>query len=427
MVKEKILLVGDSLEGPTGFANDGMGISWCLADKFDVHYLGLQSMHDQKVKINIENTQRDVIQHANMPRSKGRWDFGHRSLPALLDKLEPDVLLSINDIQMVEHIPKTMCPNSINLQVVDLPSKKYISEEAMNMQMQGEIQKFREKFPRDTKWIQYAPQDGEPPMGQWGNIYRMSNQVVAMSDYGRYIFKRYFDMDVPRIWHGVDTHVFTNKEKPANLKDRFVVGNINRNQPRKQPVRTMEAFAKFAKDKPDALLHMQMDWNDEFGWPIQYFAQMYGIQNKMIPPQRVGMPREQVAQIYNMWDLNANCTGGEGFGLTHIEGFACGLPSLGCDYTTSKELIVDGHPSPRGALVKVKDLLWQKMDVAAVQRSLVDIDDMVKVMNDYYYNRDLVKEHGKNAREWCEKNVSWKVIAPQWQDIVSKVLSGENK
>jgi hypothetical protein len=27
----------------------------------------------------------------------------------------------------------------------------------------------------------------------------------------------------------------------------------------------MRAFAKFAKDKDDVLLHMQMDWNDIFG------------------------------------------------------------------------------------------------------------------------------------------------------------------
>jgi len=401
-----------------------MGISWGLADKFDVHYLGLQSYRDEKVKINIEGEQRTVIQHANMPRGKDRWDFGTKSLPRLLDNLEPEILLTINDIQMVQHVPNIMCKNSINVQVMDLPSKRFLSEDAIYMHVKGEIQKFKEKFPRDTKWIQYAPQDGIPPMGVWGQIYSMADQCVAMADFGKEVFKKYYNMDVPRIWHGVDTSVFTNDKKPDNVKDKFIMGSMNRNQPRKQPVRTMEAFAKFAKDKPDVLLHMQMDWNDEFGWPLQYFGQIYGIINKMIPPGRVGMPREEVAKVYNMWDLNLNCTGGEGFGLTHIEGFACGLPSIACDYTTSKELIMDGSPSPRGQLTKY-DLLWQKMDVAAVQRSLVDIDDLVKVMNKYYYNRDLVTEHGKNAEKWVKKNCSWKVIGKQWHNLVEDVLAGE--
>jgi len=425
MTKEKILLVGDSLQGPTGFANDLAGVSWSLAENYDVHVLGLQSVQDQKVKLNIEGKPRTVIQHANQPRSNNRWDFGHRSLPVLLDNLEPEILLTVNDIQMVQHVPGIMCQNSVKLQVMDLPSKKLLSEEALTRQLKGELQKFTERFPRDTKWIQYAPQDGDPPMGQWGQIYNMADHVVAMSNYGKDIFKKYFNMDVPRIWHGVDSVVFKSEKKPKQLENFFIVGNLNRNQPRKQPVRTMEAFAKFAKDKPDVLLHMQMDYRDEFGWPIDYFAQKYGIQNKMIPPQRVGMPREAVAKVYNTWDLNLNCTGGEGFGLTHIEGFACEVPSLGCDYTTSRELIEEGKPGPRGSLVKVKDLLWQKMDVAAVRRSLVDIDDMANVMNKYYYNRDLVEQHGKNARKWVEKNCSWTVIGEQWKDFVDKVLSGD--
>jgi len=427
MTKEKILLIGDSLQGPTGFANDLMGVSWSLAEKYDVHVLGLQSMQDQKVIINIQDTKRNVIQHANFPRSKDRWDFGSRSLPVLLDNLEPEILLTVNDIQMVQHVPQIMQPDSINLKIVDLPSKKFKGIHTLTRNLKGELTKFKETFPRDTKWIQYAPQDGDPPMAQWDYIYKMADQVVAMSDYGKDIFSKYFNMNVPRIWHGVDTKIFTNEKKPDNLENFFICGNINRNQPRKQPVRTMEAFSKFAKDKKDVLLHMQMDWNDEFGWPIQYFAGLYGIQNKMISPQRVGMPREQVAKIYNMWDLNLNCTGGEGFGLTHIEGFACGLPSLACDYTTSKELIIDGSPSPRGSLIKVKDLLWQKLDVAAVRRSLVDTDDLVKVMNKYYYNRDLVTEHGNNARKWATENCSWDIISKHWQKLIGDVLSGDNK
>jgi len=424
MVKESILCVGDSLEGPTGFATDLAGVAWSLAEKYDVHVLGLQSYQNSKVRINIEGSVREVIQHANLPRSNKKWDFGERSLPRLLDSLEPDILLTVNDIQMVRHIPEVMCPNSINLQVIDIPSKKFISDEALKMELEGAVQRFKEKFPRGTKWIQYAPQDGDPPMQEWNTIYRMADQVVAMSEYGKKVFKRYFNLDVPRIWHGVDTAIFKERPKPPEIADKFIIGNINRNQPRKQPIRSLIAFAKFAKDKNDVFLHYQMDWNDPFGWPIAYFANLYGVMDRMVSPRPVGMTREEVAQIYNMWDLNLMTTAGEGFGLPFIEAGASGIPTLGTNYTTSKELLLDGEPSPRGSLVKVRDYHWEKLDVAAVRRALVDIDDLVKVMNKYYYNRDLVKEHGKNAVEWCKKNHSWKVISKQWQALVEDVLSG---
>ena len=425
MVKEKIMAVGDSLLAPTGFSTDLAGVCWSLADKYEVHALGLQTFQDHKVDLNMHGEKRAVFQHANQPRSNDRWDFGQRSLPKLLDELEPDILLSVNDIQMVQHVPDTMCKSNIKLQVIDLPSKKFLSDEAMRLQLQGELQKFKEKFPRTTKWIMYAPQDGDPPMPQWGHMYKMADQVVAMSNYGKNVFKQWFGMDVPRIWHGVDTDVFKKVGRPKEFEGKFVIGNMNRNQPRKQPVRSMMAFAKFAKDKPDVLLHMQMDWNDEFGWPLQYFGELYGIMNKMIPPARVGMPTSEVAKIYNMWDLNLNCTGGEGYNLCVNEGFGCGIPSIGVPYTTYQELIIDGEPTPRGSLAKIKDLHWQKMDVAAVMRSLVDVDDLANVLNKYYYNRELIKTEGKNAREWAEKNVKWSILQHQWKDLVGKVLSGE--
>jgi len=282
---------------------------------------------------------------------------------------------------------------------MDLPSKRFLSKEAMRIQLEGQLQKFMERFPRKTKWIQYAPQDGVPPMPQWEYMYKMADQVVAFCEFGKKVFKEYFKMDVPKIFHGVDTDVFKPMEKPKGLQNKFICGSLNRNQPRKQPVRTMMAFAKFAKDKPDVLLHMQQDWGDEFGWPLEYFGQLYGIMNKMIPPNRVGMPVQDVARIYSMWDLNLNATGGEGYNLCVNEGFGCGVPSIGVPYTSYPELIMEGEPGPRGDLAKIKDMHWQKLDVAAVQRSLVDVDDLASIMNKYYYNRDLVTQHGKNARE----------------------------
>ena len=154
MSNEKILIVSDSLEGPTGFATNATGVAWSLAKEFDVHVLGLQSLRENKVSIIMEGEERHVIQHPNLPRNRNsKWDFGTRSLPVLLDNLEPDILLTVNDIQMVQHIPSVLCPDRVNLKLIDLPSKKFLSPEAIRLQLEGEIEKFREKYPRDVKWV----------------------------------------------------------------------------------------------------------------------------------------------------------------------------------------------------------------------------------------------------------------------------------
>lgn len=424
MAGEKVLLVGDSLDGPTGFAINGGNIAWSLAKDYDVHYLGLQSMGTQEMTLNIEDEERTITHHANLPRSDQQWDFGFKSLPVLLDNLEPDVLFTINDIQMIQHIPGIMCPNAVQIPVVDLPSKEFVEGEALKRKLQGEVQKFREKYPRETKWIAYCPQDGDPPMSQWGYVYNMADKVVAMSKYGQAVFKNYFDMDVPYIWHGADSTIFDKDERPEHLDGKFVVGDINRNQPRKQPVRAIEAFAKFAEGKDDVLLHLQKDWNDVFGWPLKYFTDMYGVTSKCIKPGRVGMPKEEVAKCYNAWDVNLMTTGGEGFGLAFAESMMCGTPNIACDYTTPKELIDDKWPRPRGLLVDF-DLVWQKMDVAAVRRSYVKIDSLVDALEEYYNDREKLAKHSENAYKFAQKNLAIGKQQKQWRDLVKETLNEE--
>jgi glycosyltransferase involved in cell wall biosynthesis len=424
MTREKILLVSDSINGPTGFAVNGYNIAWGLAKEYDVHCLGLQTMSHQKFKTKVGDEEREVTIHPNLPRSNQEWDFGFKSLPVLLEKLKPEVLLTINDIQMIQHIPQTLYKTDIRLSAMDLPSRKLVNEDTLVMQLKAEMETIREKYPLDTKWILYGPQDGEPPMPHWKNVYALADQVVSFCKYGQGIYKRYYNMDVPYIYHGVDTDAFKPMEKTM-FKDNkiFVIGNMNRNQPRKHPVKTIKAFAKFAHNKSDVALWMQMDWNDRFGWPLQYFTNLYGVGNKVVQPAPVGIPRDQIIKIYNEWDLNVNTTGGEGFGLTEIEGMACAKPNIATDYTTTKEFTIEGDPSPRGVAVPYSELYWEKMDVAAVQRSSIDVEKLTDTFEMYYQNRELVKQHGENARIWTEKNCAMKNIQNQWVSLVKDVLS----
>jgi len=424
---EKILIVSDSISGPTGFATQHRGLAWALAKEFDVYSLGLQTLQEREARIVINNEERIVTELPNLPRTGERYDFGQRSLPIWLERIKPDLLITTNDIQMISHIPQILCPDKIELKVIDLPLKKPISKETLQMQLEGELQKFREKYPLDTRWLLYSPQDGVPAMPSWGFYYRFADQVVAMSKFGQNVFRQYFGMDVPYIYHGVDTSVFfPNRWKPPQLEGKFIIGDLNRNQPRKQPVRLIWAFSKFAKGKDDVLLHLQMDWRDPFGHPLDYFVNLYGIQNKIIRPRPVGMPIQDVAKTYNMWDVHACATGGEGFGLCIAESMGCGTPPIYTDYTTCRELIIEGEPSPRGQVVPWSTLHWDRMDVAASMRSLIDIDRMVDAFELYYYDRELLEKHGENGARWVKKHLDWNKLQYEWIDIVRKTLDKDD-
>lgn len=424
MSKEKILIFSDTLQSPTGFGSNTRRIGWALAKKYDVHVLGLQHLGgEQEVKFKIEDEERKVTLHPNKPLSGANPDFGFKSLPRYLDELEPEIILSLNDIHMCGHIPQYIYPQSVKLKVFDLPAKTMRSRYSIEQELNGVLQKYKEKYPLKTKWIQYAPIDALPPMRKWGNIYKTADQVVAFCKFGQNTFKHYYNMDVPYIYHGIDSEVFKPVDsRPDNVKGKFIVGDLNRNQIRKRPVQIIKAFAKFAKDKDDVLLHLQKDWNDPNGFNIKHFVDMYGLNNKLIKPLPRGVNRLIIRNIFNSWDVNMNCSSSEGFGLNIIESAGCGKPTIGTDYCSMPELIRDGKPGPRGQLVK-GSMSWRQLNNAAGQQMIPDDTQMAKALQTYYDNRDLMKRHGDNARKWVLKNCTMKTLQYQWQNQIEEVLN----
>lgn len=425
---DKIMILGDSISAPTGFATSGRNIAWCLADEYDVYYLGYQSTFVNKVNITAMGETRTVTEIPNMPRPENaKWSFGEMALPHALKKYRPDIVLSITDIQMTAHIPKTLFPTVSEVPIFDPATKQFENMQSIKDKIDRDIRTLREQLKINPKFVYYAPMDGEPPIPDWAEVYYTADKLIAFSKYGQRIFKEYYNIDCPYIYHGVDTVLFDKKEKNQELKNKFVVGDIHRNQPRKQPVRLIEAFAEFAKDKDDVLLILHKDWRDFFGWDLYYFINQYRLYEKVYPPPPdiTKIPYNTLPNLISQFDVNMNITGGEGFNIPMIEGFACGKPAIATGYTTHPELIEDGNPSPRGLLTKFI-FYWDKLNVSATKRSLVDIDDAVNKLNEYYYDRKKLSKHGENAYRWVRQNCSLNVIEKKWKKEIKEVLDGES-
>jgi len=408
-----------------------------------------------KTKLNVNGEEREITELPNLPRAnvmdmggdmiaQPKYDFGIKSLPRWLDEINPDILWTINDIQMVQHVPGVLYKEKINIKVMNLPQKTWVTDEDIRMQVEGELVRLKEKYPRDCKWIASSPQDGVPPIPSWEQIYQMADQIVAFTKFGQDVFRKYFGMDVPYIYHCIDTSIFKPLDRMQCLQwycqsmginipqNAFIIGDLNRNQPRKQPARLIKAFSKFAKDKNDVFLDMQMDWRDVFGWDLNYIGQRPSpflgdnVRGKMLPPMPVGIPKPQLAMVYGMWDLYATAQAGEGFALCTAEALSTGTPAISTKYTTSDELIIEGEPSPRGMTIEYDTLFWDKHDVAACMRALINEDRMAEAFQYYYEDRELIYRHGENGRRWVEKHLSPKVIEPQWIKLMNETLNKDN-
>jgi len=225
------------------------------------------------------------------------------------------------------------------------------------------------------------------------------------------------------IMHGVDTNIYKplGKEeikffkKKVGVNGKFIIGNVSRNQWRKNLPALFKAFAEFSKNKSDAILYYHGAIED-IGWNILDLIDKYELSNKVLYPAVLkanqGFPEEELNMLYNMIDLFCMPSLGEGFGLPIIESISAGTPVLVTDYSACTELT-----QGKDELIKIGQMYTPivKEKTAIIDYALVDHNDMVKKMNNFYYNRDLLDIYSKLGREFALKH--------QWKDKVQDFIN----
>ncbi len=152
---------------------------------------------------------------------------------------------------------------------------------------------------------------------------------------------------------GVDLNVFKPMDRniartvvgiPDSVAEAYIVGNINRNQPRKRLDLTVQYFCEWIRSRniTDAYLYLHVAPTGDAGYNVRQLMAYYGCANRLIrkePPIGLGSPTDLVAATYNCFDVQMSTSQGEGFGLTTFEGMACGIPQVVGEWAAYAELL----------------------------------------------------------------------------------------
>lgn len=127
-------------------------------------------------------------------------------------------------------------------------------------------------------------------------------------------------------------------------ENRFIITNVNRNQPRKDLPNTIFGFIEAKKiwdsRLPKPFLYLHTHPKDPMGWDIRAIMLQTDLVEdedyKLLPKEYEDSmcPTETLNQIINASDVFLTTTLGEGWGLTFTEAAACKVPII-APYTTS--------------------------------------------------------------------------------------------
>jgi glycosyltransferase involved in cell wall biosynthesis len=203
----------------------------------------------------------------------------------------------------------------------------------------------------------WLPADCRPMSTADRNVAEAAGSaLIAMSRFGEERFRDAGFRDPLYVPHGIDTGLFRPAADKAAMRakcglgdDAFVIGvnAANNDAIRKAAPEMMLAFAKFARNHPEAVLSVHAGVHQDGGQDLECLAENLGITDmvRVVDQYRyaaglVGL--DDLAEWYGALDVLLASTYAEGFGIPVVEALSCGVPVITTRCSSMTELNPDG-------------------------------------------------------------------------------------
>jgi len=212
--------------------------------------------------------------------------------------------------------------------------------------------------------------------------------------------------------------------------NKFIITNVNRNQPRKDIPTTIFAFIEAKKrwkeeNLPnEPFLYLHMNAKDPMGWDIRAMMKFTDLKEnedyKLLDDDLAnkGASVEMLNKIYNASDLYVTTTLGEGWGLTLTEAMATRKPII-CPLSTSfKEMTDNGNRVYAVEnLIPIcgtnDNIIREQCDVYEVADNIIHIAKGFNgQLEDIGFN-DNLNERLDSASKYVE-SLNWKEVCKTW-------------
>lgn len=312
-------------------------------------------------------------------------------------------------------------------------------------------------------WAQMPTCDAAPQNEGWISTYLNADAIFTYSDWAIEVLRKQGGekMNIRgSASPGADMDVF--KPRPdrrvhrRNMgidEDCFIVGTTMRNQKRKLYPDLVQAFAQFLRSAPPEIakktfLYLHTSWPD-IGWDIPRMIHEEGLGSRCIftylcksckrafpllfcdaktvcrmcgkhaaimPNSHVGIERDALADVYNLFDVYVQYSNSEGFGMPQVEGAACGVPVMSVDYSAMSDVVrkLNGYP------IKVERMFRESE--THCWRALPSNSDLVEKLIAFFRLPEPLRERKRyEARNGALKHYTYDKAAKAWEDYFDSV------
>ena len=394
---KKLLFVGDA-GCQSGFARATHAILDTVHKHYDTTVLAINFFGDADVQ--------ESFPYPLYAAIAGGDFFGTGRLLWMVNKFRPDVIVIQQDgwnIQAYVQVLRACKPNGEHRfpEFAAIPIVAAVAVDGKNFRAE-----WLDTIDLAVFWTEFAL--NEARLGG----YRGEAVVIPLG----------VDLDVFR---PMDRGYINDRFKALGIADKFVVGNINRNQPRKRWDLTLRFFAEWVRTRnvPDAYLMLHAAPTGDAGIDVKQMIGYYGLLGRVglsEPMPLYGPTDDEVCAMYNAFDAQITTTQGEGFGLTTFEGMACGVPQIVPDWSALGELT-------KGAAVQVPCTSIAINPVAPDLNVIGGVPDeraFLSALDALYGDRGHRELVAKLGRELVEQpQYRWANVGERWVEALDSIFA----
>lgn len=295
--------------------------------------------------------------------------------------------------------------------------------------------------------------DSFPIKDEWMSAICNADKVMTYSDWAVEHCKIPI-FGTPR--YGVNPEEFFLREDKNDHKirygldpNKFIIGCIMKNQPRKKFGDLFECFSKIVKEIPEAMLYLHTAWPEQNPWNLPRLLMQYELQDKvlftyfcnacndfypslykgdytyckkcfqkaaLIKSSAYSISDKNFNDIYNFFDIYMQYANSEGAGMPVAEAAFCGLQTFVIDYTAMEDY------KNTIASIPIKPLasFWDQHQEA--YRATIDNDAAAKAVIEFHKRgKTAIKACGISSMNLAKNIYNWEKVVDVWEACIKSV------